>query len=101
MQPAQVSKTFKQTAKAYSRFQACGWRSLKRDQRLSTHPLQDKLKILDTLAVLLERHGATVININDYIVKSEPDNIICNLSLDAPSLTEAIDLLSRPSCDLA
>ncbi len=49
--------------------------------------LQNKLKILDALAVLLKGHGAAVVDVDDHIVESESDNIIRDLFLDVPCLT--------------
>jgi hypothetical protein len=65
-----------------------------------THSLQNKPKILDTLAILLERHRSTVVNVDDHIVESQPDNIIGDLSLNVPCLTQPIDLLRSALCNL-
>jgi hypothetical protein len=54
--------------------------------------LEDKLKILDTLAVLLELHRATVINVEDNIVQGQLDNVVANLLVDAPLLAQSINL---------
>jgi hypothetical protein len=74
--------------------------------------LHDKLQVLDALALLLESHGATVIDVNDNVVESKsricqnvarwqelqcvssPDDIDRNLSGDVPCSDELIDLLS-------
>jgi hypothetical protein len=54
--------------------------------------LENQLKILDTLAVLLELHGATVINVEDNIVQGQLDNVVANLLVDAPLLAQSVDL---------
>lgn len=51
-----------------------------------THSLQNKLEILDALAILLKRHGAAVVDVDDHVVQTQPDNIIGNLSLNVPCL---------------
>jgi hypothetical protein len=54
--------------------------------------LEDKLKILDTLAVLFKLHGATVIDVEDNIVQGQLDNVVANLLVDAPLLAQSVDL---------
>lgn len=60
--------------------------------RCERDTLKDQLKILDTLSLLLELHRATVVNVDDYVVQRELDEVISDLLLDAPSLAQAIDL---------
>jgi len=54
--------------------------------------LQDKAQVLDATAFLLKLHGATVIDIQDNIVKSELDNIIGYFLGNTPALNNLIDL---------
>lgn len=54
--------------------------------------LEDKLEILDTLAVLLELHGATVVNVENNIVQGQLDNVVADLLVDAPLLAQSVDL---------
>jgi hypothetical protein len=49
--------------------------------------LQNKLEVLDALTILFERHGTAVVDVDDDVVESEPDNIIRDLFLNAPCLT--------------
>lgn len=73
--------------------------------------LHDKLQVLDALALLLECHGTTVVDVDDNIVeskptnvsriscadrieKSSPDDIHSDLSRNVPCLDKLVDLLS-------
>lgn len=62
------------------------------ESRGGSNTLKDKLKILDTLAVLLELHRATVVNVENNVVQGELDNVVANLLVDAPLLAKAVDL---------
>jgi len=39
--------------------------------------LHDKLQVFDALALLFESHGATVIDVDNDVVKSESRNVRC------------------------
>jgi hypothetical protein len=72
--------------------------------------LHDELQVLDALALLLESHGPTVVNVDDNIVESKsvivstvslatmrlyrsPDNVDRNLSGNMPCSNKLVDLL--------
>lgn len=57
------------------------------------HSLHDKLEILDSLAILLKGHRATVINVDDNVVQRKADDIHGDFARDAPGLAELVYLL--------
>jgi hypothetical protein len=62
--------------------------------------LKNKLKILDTLTVLFELHGATVVDIKNNIVQSQFDNVVADLLVDTPLLAQSVNLRRGPVGDL-
>lgn len=55
--------------------------------------LHDKLQVFDALALLLESHRSTVVNVDNNIVKSEANNIHGDLARDPPRSDQLVDAL--------
>ena len=63
-------------------------------------PVKDELEIVNSLAILLERHGTTVIDVEDDVEESQFDDILTNLRTYAPLCAELFNLSSCSLCNL-